>query len=539
MSIKAESAWAPRGWPAERASAAPGPDGRVEAYCYTDRFSYAPGERVDLHVHATAATYDVAVIRDGLQPERVWARSGLPGAAHPTPENAYAVGCGWPVALSIEIGADWHSGFYLVVIGAEQPDGERWEREHFFVVRSAAPGRDTPYALVVTTSTLLAYNDWGGANHYRGIGDDPREEISTPLSHLHRPISRGHLRKPAGAPREGNRDNPPIGFTPRYPAYEWARLHGYGRHHADAGWATYERPFVVWGEQHGYSFDLLTQHDLDERPDALDGYRCAVIVGHDEYWSWKMRDTLDAFVDGGGNVARFAGNYEWQVRLEEGGTRQACYRLPKLDPVAAETPHLATTLWEAKCVDRPGATTMGLNGSGGIYNRYGAATPRSSGGFTVYRHDHGAFEGADLFYGDVLGALPVGLAAFEVDSVEFTFHRGMPYPTYEDGAPENLEILALCPAVLGEVDRWGGSAPLGANMEEFTATIAGLGDDAPERLVDRVTGAGMIACFQRGGTVFNGGTTEWVVGLTMADPFTERITHNVLRRLGAHEDAGA
>jgi len=41
----------------------------------------------------------------------------------------------------------------------------------------------------------------------------------------------------------------------------------------------------------------------------------------------------------------------------------------------------------------------------------------------------------------------------------------------------------------------------------------------------------MIGVFTRGaGTVFNAGTCEWVSGLIHRDPFTERITHNVLRR---------
>jgi hypothetical protein len=40
---------------------------------------------------------------------------------------------------------------------------------------------------------------------------------------------------------------------------------------------------------------------------------------------------------------------------------------------------------------------------------------------------------------DVLGGDPVRLAAFELDAVEYTFHRGLPYPAFEDGAPETLD----------------------------------------------------------------------------------------------------
>ncbi|XVQ89618.1 N,N-dimethylformamidase beta subunit family domain-containing protein [Microbispora siamensis] len=534
--LPAAFAWSPKGWPSERAFSTPD---AAEVWCYTDRFSYFPGETVRFHLSAGVPSFDLEVVRDGLEPRVVWSREGMSAGRFEAPADAHAVGCGWPVGLELEIPDDWRSGFYVVTVRAVTPSGELWEREHFFVVKAPA-GRRAPAALVLTTGTMLAYNDWGGANHYRGLGDDPRNDAGSPLASTQRPIARGMIRKPLSAPREANPGVLPIGGAPRYPSYEWARLFGYSRHHADAFWATYERHFVVWAERNGYEIDYLTQHDLHFDPHALDGYSCAIVVGHDEYWSWRMRDTVDAFVDAGGNLARFGGNYQWQVRLSDDGTTQYCYRLPSLDPEAATTPHLATTVWEAKSVGRPGATTIGLNGLGGIYNRYGVATPRSSGGFTVYRPHHWAFEGTDLYYGDLLGGPPYFLAAFELDSVEYTFRRGLPYPTFEDGAPETLEILALAPAVRGEEDRFGGRVPIGGPEEEVYNYNADLGDDLPDYVHEgEMRGAGMIAAFTRGdGEVFNGGTTEWSHVLSLGDPFVERITHNVLRRFGLRGRSG-
>jgi len=519
-------AWSPKGWPSERAFADPAVQ---EAWCYTDRFSYIPGETIHFHFSSNAPSFSMTLLRDGAKPRVLHHFEKLTAAALPAPPDTYANGCRWPLGLSWTLPQDTESGFYLILIQVLQPDGEIWEREHFFVVRERNKQR---MALLLTTSTMLAYNDWGGANHYRGLGSHPRDEHGSPLSSTQRPIARGMLRKPAGAPRERRADNPGIGHIPRYPAYEWAALHGYSRHHADAFWATYERPFVVWAETAGYCFDYLTQHDLHQQPDCLQGYDCLVIVGHDEYWSWQMRDRLDAFVDSGGNLIRLAGNYQWQIRLSEDGQTQYCYRLPNLDPQAAITPHLATTVWEAHSIGRPGAMSMGLNGLGGIYNRYGNATPRSSGGFTVYRPEHWAFAGTDLYYGDLLGGMPTCLAAFEVDSVEYTFHRGLPYPTFEDGAPPTLEILALCPAVRGEEDRFQGRWPLGGPETEVYAYNASLAADLPDYLHEgQMRGAGMIACFTRGaGCVFNGGSTEWAHALEQREPFVERIVHNVLER---------
>ena len=340
------------------------------------------------------------------------------------------------------------------------------------------------------------------------------------------------LRKPPGAPREAHDFTPPMFWEPRYPAYEWARLYGYGRHHADAFWATYERSFVVWSEAQGYALDYLTQHDLHAEADCLDGTDCLVIVGHDEYWSWEMRDRIDRFVDCGGGLARFAGNFVWQVRLSADGTQQFCYRTPARDPEAATSPHLATTVWDHIPIGRPGAATMGLTGMAGTYNRYGVAVPRSSGGFTIYRPEHWAFAGTDLYYGDLLGGAPVCLAAFELDSVDYRMHRGLPYPTFEDGAPATLEILALAPAVRGEVDRFGGRAPLNGPITESLGLLETLGDGLPACVREAGgRGAGMIATFTRGaGEVFNGGSTEWSHALELRDPFVEQIVRNVIDR---------
>ncbi|HEX5292857.1 MAG TPA: N,N-dimethylformamidase beta subunit family domain-containing protein [Streptosporangiaceae bacterium] len=521
-------AWSPRGWPSERPSADPAAS---EVWCYTDRLSYAPGDRVDFHLSATAASFTLEITRDGAAPETVFRRDGLSVPSYPVPADAYAAGCGWPAGFSLDLPRDWRSGFYVVTVRAVSPAGEVWEREHGFTLR-AAPDRRGDIALILTTSTMLAYNDWGGANHYRGIGDDPRADIGSPVSSTQRPIARGMIAKPPGTPREANPATPPMFAGPRYPAYEWARLHGYSRHHADAFWATYERPFAAWAESNGYELDYLTQHDLHFDPAALSGYRCAIVVGHDEYWSGPMRDVVDAFVDAGGGLARFGGNFAWQVRLSEDGTEQYCYRLPSLDPITAQAPHLATTFWEVRSLGRPGAATVGLNALGGIYNRYGMASPRSSGGFTIYRPEHWALAGTDLYYGDTLGATPVCLAGFELDAVEYTFRRGLPFPTFEDGAPESLEILAMAPAQRGEEDRWNGQRPLGGPVKELQESFDVLGDDLPAYVAEGENrGAGMIAAFSRGeGEVFNGGSTEWPYALSVRDPFVEQIVRNVLDR---------
>lgn len=511
----------PRGWLSERPSDDPT---TPEIWCYTNRLSYSVFDRLDIHVHTTARRFSLRVFRDSVVSRTVLARSGLPGTQQDTPHDAYAVGCGWATSLSTTIPEDWEPGVYVVTVDAVK-DGIHVDADHCFVLRPPTDSMNR-LALLLTTSTMVAYNDWGGANAYHGIGDDPKVEVASPILAIQRPIARGMVRKPESAPRESNAFTPPPFWKPKYESYQWARENGFSRHHANAFWATFERPFSLWAESSGYSFDVLTQHDIHVDPKALTPYACLMIAGHDEYWSWEMRDALDEFVEGGGNLARFAGNFMWQVRIEGDGERQVCYKLPEADPLnGTASEHLVTTLWDHPIVGRPAVDSMGLSGMGGIYARYGAATPRSPGGYTVYRPDHWAFSGTDLYYGDQLGGPPSFIAAYEVDGIEYTFEKGLPFPAATSGAPADLEILAMAPAVLGEEDRWGATVPLGGPIDELEALSQELWGES------RRYGAGMMATFSRGrGSVFNAGTTEWVRGLISKDFFVERVTQTVLNR---------
>jgi hypothetical protein len=42
----------------------------------------------------------------------------------------------------------------------------------------------------------------------------------------------------------------------------------------------------------------------------------------------------------------------------------------------------------------------------------------------------------------------------------------------------------------------------------------------------------VLGVYQRGGTVFTSGSTDWAHGLRGGDSMVERITRNVLERLG-------
>lgn len=505
-----------------------------ELWAYSDRLSYAPGETLRLQVSTTAARYDLTIVRDGLRPATLFSREGLPGARQETPPDCSEVGCGWPTALEVPIGADWPSGGYIATLSAPGGDGPPLEHKHVFIVRPSAGPKQRRVLLVAATGTWIAYNDWGGSNAYEGIAGPEGRDFAPRLS-IERPYSRGFAWLPVGAPRIPLREPPAMGAAPRYPHMEWAYANGYSKKYASAGWASYEGPFLHWLEGAGYAVDVVANHDLQLHPEVLEGYRCALFVGHDEYWSWEMRDAVDRWVEAGGRAARFAGNFLWQVRLEDGGRTQVCYkyRARAEDPLRDDPArrHLATTAWEAPEVGRPGAATFGLNALRGVYAGWGACCPRGAGGFTLLRPDHWAFAGSDLYYGDLIGAAS-RVFGYEVDGLDYLLHDGLPVPSGADGEPEGLEILAMGLATSLEADRGerGTALFIGEEDAAFGAEIL-HGAATPETVARLGRGCGMIVGFDKGrGSVFHAGTCEWVAGLIDRDPFVERITANVLDR---------
>src|ERR1700691_6285996 len=119
--------------------------GTVEGY--PDRSSAMPGEFVGLCCSGRGR-YSVEVARLGATREVVWRRDNLEAIDHPVPDEAAQHGCGWPVAVEVEVGNNWRSGCYeFDLIPA---DGSP-SRQGCFAVR-ASLGRRAPYLLVMATA---------------------------------------------------------------------------------------------------------------------------------------------------------------------------------------------------------------------------------------------------------------------------------------------------------------------------------------------------------------------------------------------------
>jgi hypothetical protein len=435
----------------------------VEGYATT--LSVAQGEPVGLAVSTNAKTYSVEVGRLGATFEKVWSSEGIEGHENPVPRDASSRGCHWPVALTIPVGSSWKSGYYVARLKATDPTqaGKPAASEAYFIVRPAHPGRDAKILLPLATNTYNAYNNWGGYSLYAYNGRDKAQG------------RRVSFDRPGGSQ-----------------------------------FATWEQPFVAWAERNGYAIDYAANSDLELHPEILKPYKLVVSVGHDEYWSAPMRDHLEAFIAGGGNVAFLSGNSVcWQVRTEESGRALACWKQSfGDDPVYwTDDRRTLTSLWSHHLVGRPENSLTGVGFLWGGYHKSHGQFMDGSGAFTAHRPDHWAFAGTDLRRDQEFGGKHT-VVGYECDGCELAWKDGLPEPTHRDGTPDTFVVLATAPA------RWHPD-----DCEWYGRWEKG-------RL-----GHAVLGVYTRGGTVFTVGSTDWAHGLRGGDAVVERITRNVLDRL--------
>ncbi len=498
-------------------TASPDP-ARAQVWGYTDRISHAPGETLRLHAMSSADRIALTIARDGLSPETVL-ETTIPGGFAPTPADCSVTGCGWPERFTLTLPASWKSGVYRITLSIPGHSSD-----HMFVLRAATP--QARIAMVLATGTWCAYNDWGGSNHYQGL-TGPEGKLFAPNVSVLRPWAKGFVQWPADAPRIPHATPP--NRPPAYPHMDYARANGISKKYASSGWAAFERPFALWCEHQGIALDYLTQHDLHRDPSCLNAYPRALIVGHDEYWTWEMRDALEGWLDAGGQLARFAGNFYWQTRLSPDLATQTCYktRAGAEDPVA--DPRRRTDHWDHRDTHRPATLTLGLTGSAGVYAGWSRCAAHGAGGFTLYRPKHWSLRGTGLGYGDVLGR-DARIFAYEVDGIDYTMRHGLPHPAPEAALAGDLTIVGLAPAttLAHSADAHDRDAFIGSeDAEELAMSLFGRVD---EETLARVThGNGAMAEYRRGkGAVFNAGSCEWVAGLIARDPAVEQVTRNVL-----------
>lgn len=496
----------------------------LQAYCR--KRSYAGGDLVELCVSTDAKWFGVEVIRDGIEPKTVYRAGDIAGEYYPVPGDAVENGCGWPVALSFPVGDDWRSGFHKIQLTSSNDE----TAEAFLIVRAKAP--QAAILWVIETNTWNAYNFFGGASTY--TADGTAYAAGAARVSFQRPLPPGFI----SLPRDAHRLATVKEVDTSLPYGKWAAEQGLTLWTGAASWGQWGQAFTRWLEKEGIAVDYAASSDLQDYPDLLSRYRLMLSVGHDEYWTWEMRDTVETFIAKGGNAAFLSGNTAyWQVRIERNGEQMVAYKAAvDADPVIGTPDERHNSgIWSHALTRRPENEMTGLSFTRGGYARLAGATPASAGGYTIYRADHWALAGTGLSYGDQLGA-DLSLVGYECDGCALTLRDGLPFPTGEDGTPPNFEIIGIAPVALWTRQ----TAPEGlypegslSDLELVCQQVAGNRDEAT--LQRFAHGHAVMGCYTRqgGGTVFSGGTTDWTYAL--ADPQVAQITRNIVAKLSAVE----
>jgi hypothetical protein len=126
----------------------------------------------------------------------------------------------------------------------------------------------------------------------------------------------------------------------------------------------FDLPLVRFLERNHYNVSYITDVDLHENEKILDGYKLFISSGHDEYWSYQMRENLEHAMHNGVNVI-FSGdnNIYWQVRFESSlgkkDTIIVCYKKRDVDPLNGLNNLLLTLRWRDPPVNLPENSLVG------------------------------------------------------------------------------------------------------------------------------------------------------------------------------------
>jgi hypothetical protein len=428
----------------------PATNGEIEGYA--SAASVNRGEDIKLFVNTNEPGYTLDVFRigwyNGRGMRRMTSAIRLAGIVQPAPymdPSSGLIECNWsdPYVLHIPdtpYREDWPSGMYVARLTA----GTSGKQSYIiFVVRD--DGRPSDLLFQASVTTYQAYNDWGGRSLYS---------------------------KPRALK---------VSFNRPY-------LHGHGTGH----FLYWELSMVLFLEKEGYDVTYTTDVDTHERGNLLLEHRAFLSVGHDEYWSWQMRDTVEAARDHGVNLGFFGSNTAyWQIRFEpsaitgDADRTMVCYKHEGSDPIShSPDPALrrqTTVKFRSRPVNRPEDQLVGV-----LYE-----TDPVQGDIVVSDASSWVFSGTGLKNGD---RLP-NLLGYEVDRTS-------------DHTPAGTQRIAHSQYLFRGDNRY-------ADMTVYTAPS--------------------------GSVVFAVGSMQWnwglvdpeIFGRRYENPAVKRATRNVLRKFGA------
>jgi hypothetical protein len=246
---------------------------------YASRTSVRPGEAIAIHVSTNPPSpFLLEIYRMGYYQGHggrlVKTIGPIPGQVQPDPP----IGpkrlreCAWEPATTIAIPADWTSGVYLGKLTAER---EGLQSYVIFVVRD---DRKADFLFQVSDTTWNAYNRWPSQF---ALYDDGKKEWYW---------------------------GPDVQTSFDRPYGKYCQILDAPLSVGSGEFLLWEFPLAYWMEQHGYDLTYISNLDTHSDPEGLKRAKGWLSVGHDEYWSLAMFETMKRMVAEGLNLAFLSGN---------------------------------------------------------------------------------------------------------------------------------------------------------------------------------------------------------------------------------------
>lgn len=346
-----------------------------------------------------------------------------------------------------------------------------------WVVAPAKPC--APTAVLASSNTWNAYNNWGGRSNYVNAGGLPPEPIVNARQDLLRytqgPFKEWWRQDEEFLPLSFERPEP--GNNPRHEEEAADPIKG----RLQSSLAPGEWRLLAWMEREGFSYDYYSEHQLHTGELDLDAYRVLIFGVHPEYWSRRMYQRVKEWVhSGGGRILYLGGNgLNAEVEYLDASTMRIKSHLKTEGSFSMSDPDDPTKIYESRFhrTVEPEANLLGVVSTEDAI--------MTGAPYKVVREDHWALEGTNLKNGDLFG--------------EQTLHERCP------GGASGYEMDIL--------SRY---SPPGT-------TLIAKGQNPG--------GGGEMACYELpdGGAAFAAGSITYVSAL-LVDGGVSRITSNVIRR---------
>jgi hypothetical protein len=393
---------------------------------YMSRTSVNRGENISLYYNVNPtnlnmtsdqqepANVTIEVFRTGwyggIGARKVLGPIQVPGIFQVIPQSQKdgLIICNWTNPYIIETMVSWTTGVYLVKMTEMNTFTQSYAifvlRDDRFSILNET-GSDIMFQLPV--NTYQAYNRWGGKSLYgcydRWGGYNMEESGNCPQARkvsFDRPYAQpwntaGAFGMGAG---EYLSNVQPIASYPIKSTASW------------------NYNMVRWLERNNLDVTYITNLDVHTRLHRLSKPKVFLTQGHDEYWTWAMRDHVTSWRDEGIHLAFLGSNTAfWQIRYENvsnNGTdfeepcTVVCFRWPRKDP---DKSNYRSIKWRDI---RPEALMVGVEYVFPLGDPFDEDV-------IVSNHSHWLFNGTGVVAGDKIH----GILGYEVDRIANTKPR--------------------------------------------------------------------------------------------------------------------